>query len=333
MTATLRARRLLASVAACAAAALTLAACGGGAQSVTGDDGRISLTLATVATDSCAQSFIGQQQGIFAKHGIDLTLNVVAGVPELAAAVTSGQADLACSAPTAVASGINQGLPFTMIAPGIEYRKDNPGSYLMTPAGSTITAIPQLAGTTLAVNALNTLPHLSTMAMLQDAGVDPASVTFVNLAFPNIGQALETGQVQSGVLQPPYQDEVEADGGRKLASPYDSVNGGNPFVYTVWFGTKDFASTNPDAVRAVQEAMAEISTWSNDPANADARRAILAAATGQDPAVVARSALSYYGTELTPELVQSQLDLQRRFGTLPTDLNAADLITVAPASS
>ncbi|GAA4542545.1 ABC transporter substrate-binding protein [Pseudonocardia xishanensis] len=333
MTAPLRTRRLLATVVSCAAAALTLAACGGGAQNVTGDDGRIALTLATVATDSCAQSFIGEKQGIFAAHGIDVTLDVVAGVPELAAAVTSGQADLACSAPTAVASGINQGLPFTMIAPGIEYRKDNPGSFLMTPAGSSITSVSQLAGTTLAVNALNTLPHLSTMAMLQDAGVDPASVTFVNLAFPNIGQALETGQVQSGVLQPPYQDDMEANGGRKLASPYDAVNGGNPFVYTVWFGTKDFAAQNPAAVTAIQEAMAEVSTWSNDPANADTRRAILAGATGQDPAVVARSALSYYGTELTPELIQSQLDLQRRFGTLPKELNAADLITAAPATS
>lgn len=333
MTASHRMRRLVATVAACTVAALTLAACGGGAQTVTGEDGRISLTLATVATDSCAQSFIGVDQGIFAAHGIDVTLDVVAGVPELAAAVTSGQADLACSAPTAVAGGISQGLPFTMVAPGIEYRADNPGSFLMTPAGSPITEVPQLAGTTLAVNALNTLPHLSTMAMLEAAGVDRGAVTFVNLAFPNIGQALETGQVQSGVLQPPYMEDLEANGGRRLASPYDFVNDGKPFVYTVWFGTQQFAAQNPEAVTAIREAMAEVSTWSNDPANADARRAVLAEATGQDPAVVARSALSYYGTELTPESIQSQLDLQRRFGTIPADLNAADLITPAPAAS
>ncbi|OLT18691.1 hypothetical protein BJF78_00970 [Pseudonocardia sp. CNS-139] len=255
-----------------------------------------------------------------------MNVTVVGGVPELAAAVTSGQAQVACSAPTAIASAVHQGLPFTMIAPGIQYTRDNPGSYLMTTGGSPITQVSQLSGTTVAVNALNTLPHLATMAMLQDSGVDPQSVTFVNMAFPNIGQALETGQVQSGIMQPPYQQDLEAHGGLRLASPYDFVNGGDPFVYTVWFGTRDFAAANPDAVRAVRAAMTEVSEWANDPANADARRAILAEATGQDPSVVSRSTLCTYGTTLTPELLQSQFDLQQRFGTLPGPVNAGDLI-------
>lgn len=322
-------RRPLAAAATALAAALTLAACGGGPAAATGPDGRITLTLATVATDTCAQAFIGRDRGIFAEHGMDVTVNVVGGVPELAAAVTSGQAQLACSAPTAVASAVNQGLPFTMVAPGIEYTKDNPGSFLMTTGDSPVTGIAQLGGTTVAVNALNTLPHLATMAMLQDSGVDPAGVTFVNIAFPNIGQALETGQVQSGILQPPYQQDLEANGGQRIASPYDFVNGGEPFVYTVWFGTEDFAAANPEAVRAVRDAMTEISVWANDPANADARRAILATATGQDPAVIARSTLCTYGTALTPDLLQSQFDLQRRFGTLPGPVNAADLIAAS----
>ena len=328
---TVRTRRL-ASVTITAAAALLLAACGGGA-AVTGADGRVALTVATVASDSCAQGFIGVDQGIFAKHGIDVKLNVVAGVPELAAAVTSGQANVACSAPTAVASAVNQGLPFTMIAPGIQYTKDNPGSNLVVPPGSTIADVAALKGTTMAVNALNTLPHLASKAMLQDSGIDPASVTFVNLAFPNIAQAMETGQVQSGVLQSPFTENEEAAGGKKIASPYDFVNGGKPFVYTVWFGTKDFAAKNPAAVTKLQEAMAEISRWANDPANADARRAILAKATGQTSDTVGKSTLSQYGTALTPDLVQSQLDLQVRFGTLPTPLKAADLIATVPAAS
>ena len=312
-----------------AAAALALTACSGGG-AVTGADGRISLTVATVASDSCAQVFIGDKQGIFAKHGIDVKINVVAGVPELAAAVTSGQAQLACNAPTAIASGVNQGLPFTMVAPGIEYTKDNPGSNLMVPPGSTITDVKGLAGTTMAVNALNTLPHLASKAMLQDSGVDPGQVTFVNLAFPNIAQAMETGQVQSGLLQSPFTENEQAAGGRLLANPYDFVNGGKPFVYTVWFAKKDFVAGNQAAVGKIKAAFTEITTWANDPANADARRAILTAATGQTAETVAKTTLSRYGTELTPEMVQSQFDLQVRFGTLPKPVNAADLIAAAP---
>ncbi|GAA3232895.1 hypothetical protein GCM10017691_27990 [Pseudonocardia petroleophila] len=320
----LRARRL-AGTATALIGAVVLTACGGAAP-VTGDDGRIALTMATVASDSCAQGFFGVDQGIFAAHGIDVTLNVVAGVPELAAAVTSGQANVACSAPTAIASGVSQGLPFTMIAPGIAYTRDNPGSNLVVPAGSPIGDVADLAGTTVAVNALNTLPHLASRAMLQDSGVDPESVTFVNLPFPNIAQAMETGQVQSGLLQSPFTENAEAAGGRKIASPYDFVNGGEPFVYTVWFGTTEFAGQNPEAVAQLREAMAEVSEWANDPANADARRASLAAATGQTAATASTAPLSNYGTELTPELIQSQLDLQVRFGTLPEPVDAATLI-------
>lgn len=309
-----------------------LTACGGGAAPVTGEDGRTTLTMATVASDSCAQGFFGVDQGIFASHGIDVTLDVVAGVPELAAAVTSGQADVACSAPTAIASGVSQGLPFTMIAPGIAYTEDNPGSNLVVPAGSAVTGVADLPGTTIAVNALNTLPHLASRAMLEDSGVDPESVTFVNLAFPNIAQAMETGQVQSGVLQSPFTENAEAAGGRTIGSPYDHVNGGQPFVYTVWFGTTEFAAQNPEVVTQLREAMAEVSEWANDPANADARRASLAAATGQTAATAGTSRLSNYGTELTPESIQSQLDLQVRFGTLPEPVDAATLIAAGSTS-
>lgn len=311
-------------------AALALSACSGGGE-VTGEDGRATLTIATVPTDSCAQGFIGDERGIFADHGLDVTLNVVAGVPELAAAVSSGQADLACSAPTAIAAGVSQGLPFTMIAPGIQYTEDNPGGDLVVPPGSAITNPNNLEGTTIAVNALNTLPHLSTMAMLDDLGIDPAGVNFVNLPFPNIAQAMETGQVQSGFLQSPFTENVQAAGGRILVSPYNYVNDGQPFVYTSWFGTQSFAQQNPAVVQNIREAFVEISTWANDPANAEDRRAILAGATGQSVDTLAQARTTQYGTELTAAEIQAQIDLQVRFGTLPEPINAADIIAPATA--
>lgn len=320
--------------------ALLLSSCAAPAENVDdpaapGDEQEtISLTVATVPADSCGQGFIGVDEGIFEEFGLDVTLNVVAGVPELAAAVASGQAELACSAPTAIGSSVIQGLPFTMIAPGIQYVADNPGSYLVVRSDSEIETIEDLEGTTLAVNALNTLPHLSTLAMLEDAGVDSSGVTFVNMPFPNIGQALETNQVDGGILQSPFlDDQINSGAGRVLASQYDYVADSNPFVYTAWFGTNDWAEANSEAVSRFQQAIAAVSEWANDPDNADARRANLTRNTGTTAEALEGTKLSEFATELTIEVVQPQLDLLYRFDLLEEELDAATFITPSGSGS
>lgn len=315
-----RATALLAGLALVAGAA----ACGGDDD---GSDGN-SLTVATVAADSGAQGFLADEKGFFEEHGLDVEVQIVAGVPELAAAVQSDRADIALTSPTSIASANASGIPFRVVAGGSLYTEERPGTWLMVANQATgIQSLADLAGKAVAVNALNTLPHLSTMATLDDAGIDVSTMEFVTLDFPSIGQALESGQVPAGAVVSPYHDQQEAAGiATPVVSPYDAVNDKGDFLNTVWFGKEDFIADNPDLVADFQAALRTTNEWANDPANEDERKSILQDYNDLSDEALELMELSYYGDDATPELLQPLLDVMHRFGALEEPMDAQSII-------
>lgn len=324
-------RRGLAAVGAIAALSL-LVACGGDDSSAASgvaenEDGTTSLTVATVASDSGSQAFYADAEGFFEEQGLDVTINVVANVPELAAAVESGDAQFALTSPTSVASASAAGIGFQIVAGGAVYTEDNPGVWVMVPEGSDITSVEDLEGASVAVNALNTMPHLSTLATLDDAGVDTASINFVTLDFTQVGQAFESGQVDAATVTAPFNAQIEADGlGSVLTVPYDAVNDKQDFYNTIWFGQKSLVEDNPELVEKFQAALAETNAWANDEANADARKAILQENTQLTDETLETLQLLQFGDEVSEDMIQPVLDVMSRFEVLPKPVEAKDII-------
>ncbi|GAA4730990.1 aliphatic sulfonate ABC transporter substrate-binding protein [Nocardioides endophyticus] len=324
-------RRGIAAVAT-AALLVLVSACGGSDSSGSSGasenaDGTTSITIATVGSDSGSQAFYAKNKGFFEKHDLDVKVNVVANVPELAAAVESGDAQFALTSPTSVASASAAGIGFQIVAGGAVYTKDNPGVWVMVPTGSDITSVEDLKGKSIAVNALNTMPHLSTLATLDDAGVDTGSIDFVTLDFTQVGQAFESGQVDAATVTAPFNAQIETDGlGTVLASPYDAVNGTDDFYNTIWFGQRDLAEDKPELVESFQAALADANAWANDPANEEERKTILQEYTSLTDATLADLQLLQFGDEVTDEMIQPVIDVMSRFKVLPKPVKASDII-------
>jgi ABC-type nitrate/sulfonate/bicarbonate transport system substrate-binding protein len=319
-------------VAAVAIAALALlSACGGGDDSSSAveenEDGTMSLTVATVASDSGSQAFYAEKQGFFEDQGLDVEVKIVANVPELAAAVESGDAQFALTSPTSVASASSAGIGFQIVAGGAIYTADNPGVWVMVPTGSDIKSVEDLAGKSIAVNALNTMPHLSTLATLDDAGVDVGKINFVTLDFTQVGQAFESGQVDAATVTAPFNAQIEADGlGSVLTVPYDAVNDEQDFYNTIWFGQGDLVEKQPQLAEKFQAAIAETNAWANDPANEEERKSILQEYTNLTDETLANLQLLQFGDEVTPDMLQPVLDVMSRFDVLPKPVEADAII-------
>ena len=315
-----------------AAALLVLTACGGGGEAKAlkeGDGAKTKITIATVGSDSGSQAFYAETKGFFKEQGLDVKVNIVANVPELAAAVQSGDAEFALTSPTSVASASAAGIPFRIVAGGAIYTKDNPGVWIMLPKTSKVTDIKQLAGKSIAVNALNTMPHLSTLATLDDAGVDTASIKFVTLDFTQVGQAFESRQVDAATVTAPFNYQIESDGiGRTLLSPYDAVNNGEDFFNTIWFGSDKVIKANPEAVTKFQAALKATNAWANDPANEQERKKILQKYTSLTDANLKDMQLLHFGDEATEAMIQPAIDIMTRFKVLPKPVKASDIIAV-----
>jgi ABC-type nitrate/sulfonate/bicarbonate transport system substrate-binding protein len=323
--------RSAAAVIAVAALSL-LSACGGddastGSEATENEDGTTSITIATVGSDSGSQAFYAEKQGFFEDHGLDVTVKIVANVPELAAAVESGDAQFALTSPTSVASASAAGIGFQIVAGGAVYTEDNPGVWVMVPKGSDITSVEDLEGKSIAVNALNTMPHLSTLATLDDAGVDVKKNNFVTLDFTQVGQAFESGQVDAATVTAPFNAQIETDGlGTVLTVPYDAVNDRKDFYNTIWFGQKSLVEKQPEVVEKFQDALADTDAWANDPANEKERKAILQEYTSLTDETLGDLQLLQFGDEVTDEMIQPVIDVMTRFDVLPKPVEASDII-------
>lgn len=312
------------------AASTVLSACGGdsgGSEVKTNADGTASITIATVGSDSGSQAFIAEKEGFFEDHGLDVEVKIVANVPELAAAVESGDAQFALTSPTSIASAKAAGVDFTIVAGGAIYTPDNPGVWIMVPEGSDIDSPADLKGKTIAVNALNTMPHLSTLATLEDAGVDVKSIDVVTLDFTQVGQAFESGQVDAATVTAPFNYQIEGDGlGHAIVAPYDAVNDRKDFANTIWFGQGALAEKQPDVVKKFQDALRDTNAWANDPANEAERKQILQDYTDLADKTLDGLQLLQFGDDVTPELIQPVVDIMEHFKVLPRPIKADDII-------
>jgi ABC-type nitrate/sulfonate/bicarbonate transport system substrate-binding protein len=327
----MRTRTKLSGLVALTLAAGFLSACGGGGDSdvEVSDDGTASITIATVGSDSGSQAFIAEKEGFFKDHDLDVTVKIVANVPELAAAVESGDASFALTSPTSIASAKAGGVDFTIVAGAAVYKKDNPGVWIMVPKDSDISSPADLEGSSIAVNALNTMPHLSTLATLEDAGVkvDQDALDIVTLDFTQVGQAFESGQVDAATVTAPFNAQIEADDlGTALVSPYDAVNDGKDFYNTIWFGKGSLVEKQPDVVTAFQDALRDTNAWANDPANEEDRKQILQEYTDLDDKTLSGLQLLEFGDDVTEDLVQPVVDIMEHFKVLPKPITASDII-------
>ena len=123
----------------------------------------------------------------------------------------------------------------------------------------------RLAGTTVALNTLGNLGELALRETLADAGLEFTDVTAVEIPFPDMGAALDGGNVNVIWASEPGVSGNKAELGAVtvIDSYVDDMEG---FPVAGYFVTGDFARQNPNTVAAFARAVqAAASMLSDDP--------------------------------------------------------------------
>jgi NitT/TauT family transport system substrate-binding protein len=170
------------------------------------------VTVAVVPATSVAGLYIAQQRGYFAQAGLHVKIVPVASgvnaLPELVRGsvdVDEGQWTSDVAAQAAGAARLR------VLAPG-----NSGGTALeqvVVPPGSPVTAVGQLRGKTIAVNALKGLAVLLTSNVLNSYGVNPTSVHFVVIPFPAMAVALAAHRVDAAFMTEPFLSAAEQSKG------------------------------------------------------------------------------------------------------------------------
>ena len=219
------------------------------------------MTLTTINLDGLPISNgfpldLGIQKGFFAAQGLEIKKTTFASGNDIVLAMANNQGDIGYIGWVPAMIARTQGIDFTAVA-----ASDNEGTSIadnwqniMVKGDSSIRTPQDLAGKTIAVNALKGVGEVTIKAALEKSGVDPNSVKLLAVPFPAMRTALAGGQVDAMWAPEPFVTQATTlDGARIVMAP-------GPILGQYWpngmYGARaSWIAAHPDLAKAFQTAM------------------------------------------------------------------------------
>jgi NitT/TauT family transport system substrate-binding protein len=308
---------------------LATAACGGSSTSATSGGGsgsgleKTHLTVGALPIVDDAPLFLAIKNGYFKRQGLTVTTQIIPqstlAIPDMLHGTVDiigtgnyvsffdGQAKGAFNIKVLAAGSVCTKTNFSILA--------LPSSDIKGPAG--------LVGKTIAVNLTNNIQTLLTNAELKADGVNPASVKYVVIPFPNMAAALKAGRVDAvSVVEPFLTGTEQSDGAVPVMQ--ECTGSLSAFPLGGYFATAAWAARYPHTAHAFQVAIAEAQAYAN--AHPAAVRAILPTYTKISTAAAPHINLGLFPPTTNPAQLQRVADLMLAGGLLKSRLEVQPLL-------
>jgi len=250
---------------------------GGSAASAPGK----TLTTVTVDTLPIANGLpldLGIQKGFFAKHGIEIKKTVLQSGNDIVLALANNNGDIGYLGFVPMYIARTQGIKLTLIsASEVEGTSvDDNWQNIMVKGNSAIRTPPDLAGKTIAVNALKGVGEVMIKAALKKVGVDPSSPKLLALPFPSMRSALNNGQVDAIWAPEPFVSQaLNIDGDRIVMAPGPVL--GKYWPIGGYAALEGWETQNPALAKSFRAAINESLSYAQ--AHPEEIRALLPAGT------------------------------------------------------
>jgi NitT/TauT family transport system substrate-binding protein len=265
--------------------------------------------------------FIAQERGIFAKHGLHVTVKSITSTTTIVPDMLSGAVDIASGQiPTFIAAQAHGVGSFHLLASGLTL---GPGvNEILALKSSGITSPAQLKGKTLAVNAPTGDSALLTDVVLADAGVSPSTVTHKVIPFTDMGVALSQHEVDAAYCTEPTCTVIKAKYGAVVIA--DTDQGAAQGMLTAGYtATTAWMKKYPKTAAAFAASILEASKIA-DSNRADLSKALVAS-LHITPAVAGSVAIGTFPTSVSQAKLQQVVNLMVKFGELKGSFNVASL--------
>jgi len=197
-----------------------------------------------------------RDEGIFAKHGLEVELTAFTNGGLTPQALVSGAAQIAFNTGPVLVLAKDGGLDLVVFAGLSRIQKTNPHSALVTRQGVTVAKPTDLIGKRIADPGINSSLDLVMKKWLVDGGVKLNQITVVELPFQLMGDNLKNGQIDAAFpVQPMLGRIVDSGAGTKSVDIQSAVN--PDFAATFWSATRDWATAHPQAIEAFRAAQAD----------------------------------------------------------------------------
>lgn len=268
--------------------------------------------------------FVAQDQGLFAKQGLSVSVQDVTG-PSALAGMHAGSFQFAVFAASEIVDAAASGAPVVDVA-DIEDK----WPYEMF-GQSSIKSPSDLAGKRIGITTQGTATALGADYALSQLRVNPGSVGFVSTgSVANLNSALLSGSVAAGVAHPPASVALQAKGLKML---YDLRKTAGTTALSL-VATQDYVKANPSIVQKMVNAITEAAKMSAGNKNLVSEAIRKNVTEGMEPSEIPATADFYMSMINNPPVpsaknfVAAQKDLSAKNSAV-SQLNLSTLVNTS----
>jgi NitT/TauT family transport system substrate-binding protein len=214
------------------------------------------VTVTIIPISNTRPLDIGIKKGFFEQQNIEIKKVVLQSGNDIVLALANSKTDIGFAGWVPAMIARTQGIPITtMTTSEVEGTSlaDN-WQNIVVKGSSSIRAPADLAGKTIAVNALKGVGEVMIRAALDKLGIDSGSVKLVPIPFPAMRTALANGQVDAIWTPEPFLSQaINLDGARDLMAPGPVL--GRFFPIGGYFARTDWVAANQDLAKRFRTAM------------------------------------------------------------------------------
>ncbi len=224
---------------------------------------RVTLNVGVLKIAALADIYAAQKLGYFDKEGLDVQLTTANNGNDLMTAMQSGRLDVILAIPGVAMRADEKGYDATLIFQNeLSHTKAPDTGALIVRSDSPITSAHQLAGKKVAHSGIGTQAWASVVDVEMKNGIDPHTVTDLEVSYPQMPGVLQQGLVDAVAAVDPFTSGIlAAKAGRVISWFYVDSVPGQP-VGAFW-ASRAWIAKNADVVARYQAAMHAALTYMN----------------------------------------------------------------------
>jgi NitT/TauT family transport system substrate-binding protein len=215
------------------------------------------LKIACTATSDCASAMVARDEGIFAKHGIDADVTLIAINTNIPPAIVSDSIQIGGPTATVFLQAVGGGLDLVAVdGASVMDTVSNESIAAVARNGANIRDAKDFVGKKVGVPGIGAFLHVLFRKWLIEKGVDPKSVNFVEVTFPTQSDTLKSGAVDAVLTAEPLISRIKAAGAGEVAARY-AVDLARADPIIPYVATRAFAEQHPDVIKAFRASIEE----------------------------------------------------------------------------
>ncbi|MCE7011121.1 ABC transporter substrate-binding protein [Kibdelosporangium philippinense] len=258
--------------------------------------------------------------GYFADEGLSVDTVVANSGPEAIENLTAGRLDIAfTSYPGVLQAQSERHADLKIIAPA--YTADTSHLMLVSKPGGPIGKAEDVAGKRIAVTSVGSISDLGAMSELRARNVDISGIKWVPMPMPEIGPAIQRGEVDGGVIVEPY---IQLNNRAFNALPIlDVALGATARIPLSGYAAR---SQNDDAPNAVEKFVRALRKGIDDVSDREVLEPLLMKYLRIDADIARHVRIAQYPKDLDAGQIQRVADLMLEFSVINRRLDVKPML-------